>query len=279
MSRREEPAPHTSGARIPASDLPSLVEFIASRVAAAHRCTCCVPRQAATKTPAVDARVGTICSCNKTLYGAEGQHPWRVLVAIGGIAGSGKSTLAARLQAALNAKASMWICECLSKSTRSRDARAEKAHDGLLTLKGPEFVTAIGIDGFHLTRAQLDRCPRGPQTPRGAVDIQHAGFLDPEENGHIVAAKTRVVLVEGLYTLLPEGEYFSTPRVFDLRIFIDTPKPVAAARVIKRHVTSGICRNEEEAELRWLENDSLNADYILGKLRLEDINLIIEGDK
>ncbi|KAL8272308.1 hypothetical protein Esti_003762 [Eimeria stiedai] len=303
MNQGEGLPAHTPVARIPASDLSSLAEFIASRVDAAHRCTCCVPREAAAKTPAIHAHVESNCSCDKTGGRTEGRQPWRVLVAIGGISGSGKSTLTARLQAALNAEASMWFCECLLGSTITRDASG-KSQDGFLTPEASEPVTAIGIDGFHLTRAELDKFSdaREAHRRRGApwtfnlqafwetlqrlktdaepvpVPMFDHAKKDPENNGHVVAANTRVVLVEGLYTLLPEDEYFSTPGVFDVRIFIDTPMPVAAARVVKRHVTSGISRNEEEAELRWLENDSLNADYILEKLHLEDIDLVVEGD-
>ncbi|KAL8451611.1 hypothetical protein Emag_002654 [Eimeria magna] len=249
MRRADRPPAHKPVARIPASNLPSLVEFVASRVAEAHQFTCCIPQESTARTSAVHAHVKSSCSCNKAGGGTDGRKPWRVLVAIGGIAGSGKSTLAARLQAALNAEASMRFCECLLGSLRSQDATG-KSREEFSSAPAPEPVTAIGIDGFHLTRAELDQFPeaREAHKRRGApwtfnlqafwetlqrlkthaepvaVPMFDHAKKDPEENGHVVAASTRVVLVEGLYTLLPENEYFATPGVFDVRIFIDTPK-------------------------------------------------------
>ncbi|KAL8436087.1 hypothetical protein Efla_002077 [Eimeria flavescens] len=131
----------------------------------------------------------------------------------------------------------------------------------------------INLQAFWST-LQLLKYKAGPVT----VPVFDHARKDPDINGCVVATDTRVVLVEGLYTLLAGEEASLAPSVLDVRIFIDTPKPVAASRVIRRHVESGICSDEEEAKRRWLDNDSLNADYILSKLRLEQIDAVVRGE-
>lgn len=183
----------------------------------------------------------------------------RRIIGLAGLPGSGKSTLAARLADEVNA------------------------------LTGPGTLVALGMDGFHLTRARLRQLPnpdealarRGaPWTfdaaslalrlqalrqaaGRGAVawpDFQHE-IGDPLENAQVVAAETRLVLVEGLYLLHARDGWESVGRQLDERWYLDTPIELALMRLADRHMAVwGLTR--DAAEGRIAANDRLNAEIV-----------------
>lgn len=184
----------------------------------------------------------------------------RRLIALAGVPGSGKTTLAARLAREVNA------------------------------LAGPNTLLALGMDGFHLTRAELSRLPnpteafarRGApwtfnpdaladrlQTLRRAAgqapvmwpDFQHE-VGDPVECAFIVPPQTRLVLIEGLYLLLETDGWQAVSQAFDERWFLDVPLEIALERLAARHMAAwGLTR--AEAEQRIAANDRLNAETVL----------------
>lgn len=161
LGHAQEPFNQPDVKRVLASDLTPLVEFIASRVTAVHRCN----RFASTKTGAETSATRREREPRCTIDGNEASEeleqitePWRVLVAIGGIPGSGKSTLAARLQAALNAEAKTRFCECLLATPKGQVRKTSPRIPNLSDVEEtPEPVGIVTLDGFHLTRAELDR--------------------------------------------------------------------------------------------------------------------------
>lgn len=184
----------------------------------------------------------------------------RWIVGLAGPPGSGKSTLAARLAREVNAVA------------------------------GPDSLVALGMDGFHLTQAQLRRRPDADEAlrRRGAPwtfdvpalagrlrDLRDAAGRaavpwpefrheagDPVEAGQAVAAETRLVLVEGLYLLKQDVGWGAVSGGFDERWFLDTPPDAARERLARRHVAAwGLTR--AEAEARIAGNDGLNARIVL----------------
>ena len=187
-------------------------------------------------------------------------HTQRVLVALAGLPGSGKSTAAARLTSEVNA--------------------------GL----GPGTMTALGMDGFHLTKAQLRRMPN-PEAAlarRGApwtfdvpalttrlarlraADGREAalwpgfehGTGDPVEGAFSIPPETRLVLVEGLYLLCREDGWSAVSSLFDERWFLDTPLDIALARLSRRHQEAwGL--TAEAADARIAANDRRNAEIVL----------------
>ena len=177
--------------------------------------------------------------------------------------GAGKSTLAAALVAAVNAR------------------------------EGAGAAVALSMDGFHLPRAALDAGlpPAHPEASEcharrgapwtfapaalqarlravlqgGAAEVAWPGFDhavgDPQEGAVSVPASARVVLLEGLY-LLHEGDGWDGVRpLLDACFYLDTPPPVARARLLARHQAAwGI--SGEEAEARVALNDGLNAEVV-----------------
>lgn len=181
----------------------------------------------------------------------------RWIVGIAGLPGSGKSTIAQALAGAVNQAA------------------------------GAPVAMALGMDGFHLTRAQLRAFPdpeaallrRGaPWTfdPQGLAQrlavlrsqpmqtltwpgFEH-GVGDPVADAIHVPPSVRLVLLEGLY-LLHDDHGWDLRGAMDACWFLDVPRDVAMARLAARHQAAwGITR--DEALARIARNDGLNAETV-----------------
>ncbi|CAI7648772.1 unnamed protein product [Penicillium bialowiezense] len=189
----------------------------------------------------------------------------RILIGVSGIPGSGKSTLAA--------------------SVAERVNQLENA--------GKDFAVCISMDGYHLSRAQLAAMP-DPATAihrRGAAftfdaqgfyelvkslcepltstsrtiyapSFDHA-IKDPVTEDIAIFPQSRVVIVEGLYLSLNREPWSSAASELDESWFIEVEREIARARLIKRHVASGIVPDVGAAEHRIGSTDSLNADDIM----------------
>lgn len=183
------------------------------------------------------------------------QRRW--VIGIVGLPGAGKSTVAQALAAAVNA-----------------------ATDAPTAL-------ALGMDGFHLTRAQLRAMPdpeaalarRGapwtfdpqglsqqlallrarPEQAHGWPGFEH-GVGDPAPDAIQVPPAVRMVLLEGLY-LLHDDHGWDLRSGMDACWFLDVPMEVAMDRLAARHQAAwGITR--DEALTRLARNDRLNAQTV-----------------
>ncbi|TQV67988.1 hypothetical protein FKG94_24450 [Exilibacterium tricleocarpae] len=154
------------------------------------------------------------------------------LIALAGPPGAGKSTLTAHWTASLNYQL------------------------------GAGSAAALGMDGFHLTKAQLEQMP----DPQHALDRRGApwtfdapGFADkvrqlrdaagttvmwpdfaheagdPVPDAIAVPAGCRLVFIEGLYTLYRAGPWRALDGCFDECWYLDTPLETALARLLQRH--------------------------------------------
>jgi len=208
----------------------------------------------------------------RLLAALKGTSP-RSLIALAGQPGSGKSTAAARLAAQVNAAA------------------------------GPEAMVALGMDGFHLPKAHLRSLPdpeaafqrRGaPWTfdPAALAARLHAvresagqrdvpwpefehGVGDPVEDACVVKARTRLVLVEGLYLLHPADGWAEVRRCFDEHWYLDTPIETARERLARRHMSAwGLTRPEADARIAL--NDGLNAEIVARSREFTDFLLFTD---
>jgi pantothenate kinase len=177
----------------------------------------------------------------------------RWLIGVSGLPGAGKSTLVQRWAQSLNA------------------------------YMGTELVTALSMDGFHLTKAALARFP-DPQAAfarrgapwtfdphalrahllalRAGESVAWPGFEhavgDPVPGALQVGPQIRVALVEGLY-LLHDQHGWDVANCFDEHWFVDVEMDTAMARLEDRHMAANQ-QSRAQARARLDGNDRLNAD-------------------
>ncbi|KAJ5238575.1 Phosphoribulokinase/uridine kinase [Penicillium chermesinum] len=193
----------------------------------------------------------------------------RLMIAVSGIPGSGKTELAQSISKRIN---QIYASESPS---------------------APPISTALPMDGFHLTRAQLAAMPdpehafarRGAeftfdgekflglvkklQEPITAEtkDVHAPSFdhavKDPVEDDITIPATCRVVLFEGNYLSLDKEPWRETAKLMDELWFVDVDFEVARKRLIRRHIKAGIAKNEEEGNKRAKENDLVNGQEIV----------------
>ncbi|TXH74398.1 MAG: hypothetical protein E6Q85_05060 [Thiothrix sp.] len=181
----------------------------------------------------------------------------RILIGLAGLPGSGKTTLAQQLQL------------------------------DFLTANPTCSMQVLSMDGFHLSKAQLQAMPNAECafTRRGAPwTFDAAGFVakvaelkaggsrvtwpifehdvgDPVADAISVDSSCQVVLVEGLYLLYREQEWAGLEGLWDEAWYLDTPFELAQARLVQRHQQAwGI--SYEQALERVLRSDAKNAALV-----------------
>lgn len=196
----------------------------------------------------------------------------RLIVGIAGSPAAGKSSFCHRLLRNINA-----ILETVNKTSAPTSGQTDTA-------------ILVGLDGWHLTRAELSLFPdakvaherRGihwtfdgkgyvefvkalrlplssPASPPDIKAITAPAFShalkDPTPDAVSVHQHHRLVLIEGLYTFLSIEPWSEASALLDERWFLHVDETEACRRLVKRHVETGICLNEEDARLRAEGND------------------------
>jgi pantothenate kinase len=198
--------------------------------------------------------------------------PSRWMIGLAGVRGSGKTTLASRLADEVNARTV------------------------------PNTVVALGMDGFHFTKATLRQFPnvaeafarRGApwtfdttalqqrlqllRASAGRTDVPWPGFEhevgDPVEGASTAPASTRLVIVEGLYLLHHADGWETISQLFDERWYLDTSLETALERLALRHMQVwGITR--DAAEHRIATSDRLNAELVRDSARFAHWRLVV----
>lgn len=197
----------------------------------------------------------------------------RMVVGLVGLPGAGKST-------------------CAQQWTRAIHARCAESQM-LMTMQ------TVGMDGFHLSRAALSQLPdpelalarRGAEwtfDPAGLrarlqalrcrsasgeyAPVSWPGFDhaigDPVAAALTVEASTRLVLVEGLYLLLPDADWALKP-LFDEVWFLDIDMSQAQEQLIQRHMRAWGW-DHARAQARAQASDALNAQRVWATRALAD---------
>ncbi|KAF1835118.1 P-loop containing nucleoside triphosphate hydrolase protein [Decorospora gaudefroyi] len=210
----------------------------------------------------------------------------RLLVAVSGIPGSGKTTLAAIVSNRLNEK---------------------HAQQSPGTANSNPVSAFIPMDGFHLSRTQLDAMPdpdsaharrgaaftfdgesflslvkqlRDPICPESATlyapSFDHA-IKDPVKNDIAISPSVRIVIFEGNYCSLNKEPWNRAAKLMDELWFVDVDFEVARKRLVHRHVKAGIAKDEQEAGKRADENDLVNGKEIVDS-RL-DVHELIKSEE
>ncbi|KAJ3522443.1 hypothetical protein NM688_g8873 [Phlebia brevispora] len=215
----------------------------------------------------------------------------RFIVGIAGVPASGKSTLSH-----------------IVVDRTNRILRERLAVDGSLE-SHDDIAVLVGLDGWHLTRAQLDAFPdpklahdrRGaywtfdgesyvdfvrqlreplPTTPANKDDptvIYAPSFShelkDPKPQAVSIYPWNRLVIIEGLYPFLNIQPWVEAGRMLDERWWVELGEDEARTRLVTRHVLSGVAKDLEEAEWRAKENDAPNGRFIKANM-LEPTRII-----
>lgn len=163
------------------------------------------------------------------------------------------------------------------------------------------------MDGFHLSRAQLDAMPdskhahdrrgaaftfdgdafvalvrrvREPLTPESmtlyAPSFDHA-VKDPVQDDIPIEPTTRILVFEGNYLSLDKEPWKTAAGMMDELWFVEVDFETAKKRLVPRHVKAGIALSEELAEKRVIENDLVNGEEIV-KGRLDVHELVLSKD-
>jgi pantothenate kinase len=171
------------------------------------------------------------------------------------------------------------------------------------TANSNPLAAFIPMDGFHLSRTQLDAMPdpdsaharrgaaftfdgssflslvkklREPICPETstlyAPSFDHA-TKDPVENDIAISPSVRIVIFEGNYCSLDKEPWNEAAKLMDELWFVDVDFDIARKRLIHRHVKAGIAKDEEEAGKRADENDLVNGKEIV-EMRLDVHELI-----
>ncbi|KAK0197905.1 P-loop containing nucleoside triphosphate hydrolase protein [Armillaria mellea] len=157
--------------------------------------------------------------------------------------------------------------------------------------KSQSRAVLVGLDGWHLTRAQLDQFPDpklahsrrgihwtfdGPaylafvkslRTPLDASPVitapsfDHA-VKDPTPNAVTIRPHHRIVIIEGLHG-----------RLLDERCYLRLDIEEARQRLVKRHVLTGITQTLDDAHVRAEQNDIPNGTFIIENM-LEPTRII-----
>ncbi|KAJ6002771.1 Phosphoribulokinase/uridine kinase [Penicillium sp. IBT 35674x] len=193
----------------------------------------------------------------------------RLMIAVSGIPGSGKTALANMMTQQIN---KIYASENPSSTP---------------------IATAVPMDGYHLTRAQLSAMsdPDHAFARRGAAftfdgekflelvqalrepltlsstalyapSFDHA-IKDPVDDDIAIPASCRVIFFEGNYLSLNKGPWDLAAGLMDELWFVDVDFEVARTRLVKRHVKAGIAKDEEAADKRVRENDLVNGKEIV----------------
>ena len=111
---------------------------------------------------------------------------------------------------------------------------------------------------------------------------------DPHPSPTPILPTHRIVIVEGLYTLLDISGWSDCAELFDFRVYVDTEKEVCRERVVNRNFAAGIMddmdklrdrgeRKGNELHLTTVENvDMFNGELI--RSHLYDPTDVIRGD-
>lgn len=123
------------------------------------------------------------------------------------------------------------------------------------------FVGKAGTSGGTTTTGTNNSAAAGPP-PLLFPGFDHAR-KDPQPDAVVVPSSAKIVIIEGLYTLLNTEPWVQVSEVVDLRWFIHAPLQTARVRLARRHVSAGIVGSLQEGFDRVDSNDALNARFIV----------------
>lgn len=170
--------------------------------------------------------------------------------------------------------------------------------EALAEMLGPDTVTVVPFDGFHLASSVLEGTALASR--RGALetfdigsylalvrrlhardeDVVYAPSFDRTVEEPIASAipvprRVPLVITEGNYLLAEEPRMEAVRALIDTIWYLDTPPEVRLPQLVARHVEFG--KLEHEAEAWAAGTDQRNADSIEARRELADLIISIEA--
>jgi pantothenate kinase len=171
---------------------------------------------------------------------ADARGQGRFITALAGPPGAGKSTLAAELVAALGAGARAVPMDGFHYDDAVLNARGLRARKG-----APD---TFDVQGFlHLMR----RLQAGGDV---AIPIFDRDLELSRAAADVVTDADRLLVVEGNYLLLDEGDWRDLAPLFDLTVFIDVPEVELERRLLARWAHHG---KSPEAARHWIDSNDM----------------------
>jgi pantothenate kinase len=183
----------------------------------------------------------------------------RYIIGIAGAPGSGKSTFAGELFKAFQAKGESAVVVPMDGfhfDDIVLNARGHRARKGAwYTFDAPGFVHLIKRIKSRETDIAIPVFDRTMELSRAAADV--------------IDAKTRFIIVEGLYLLLKREPWNALKPLFDISVFVNVAKPELERRLTKRILEHG---HDETYAKNWIaSNDMLNADEVIGNSAVANV--------
>ena len=163
----------------------------------------------------------------------------RIAIGLAGGPGVGKSTLAGELVAALNEDEPGLAALVPMDGFHMRHAKLEQL--GTVNEKGaPHTFEGEAFVAFLTRLKSATGAVSGPGYSRKIEDVVEDAFT--------VLPETQVLVTEGNYLLLPDGPWRDVRSLLDLAVFLDVPRELVRARLMRRHAAEGLFTEERNRE-------------------------------
>ncbi|KAI1848123.1 hypothetical protein JX266_005836 [Neoarthrinium moseri] len=141
--------------------------------------------------------------------------------------------------------------------------------------RGAPFTFDVSrlIDKIRELKALPVTGNKAAETFIAAPSFDHA-VQDPIAEDIQISSQSRVVIIEGNYTLLDKAPWSKIASSVDERWFVDVSRDVAKERLVARHLAAGIETSREAAMIRAEDNDIPNGDLIRAHLLEPDVRII-----
>jgi pantothenate kinase len=201
----------------------------------------------------------------------------RILIALAGVPGSGKSTVSSAVLKALPSYGIYNVTVLPMDGFHYTKATLEKFEDPKLAFRRRGAPFTFDSHGFLDLVLKLKELPvtlenEAEQTLL-APSFDHA-VKDPVADAIALSSRARVVIIEGNYTLLDDDPWRQLADMVDDRWFVDASSQVTLDRLVERHLQAGIETSREAALARALENDIPNGEMIRSRLIQPTVRII-----
>ncbi|KAK3201325.1 hypothetical protein GRF29_185g623412 [Pseudopithomyces chartarum] len=200
--------------------------------------------------------------------------PARLLIALAGVPGSGKSTVSQALLLELAAKGieDVVVVPMDGFHYTKKILRTFKDSENAFKRRGAPFT--FDADAFLSLVREMKAMPLTESAETEQVlyapSFDHA-IQDPITKGIPVPSRSRIVIIEGNYTLLDQDPWREVAALCEEKWFVDTPRDVALERLVQRHIAAGIETDIEKSVERVKANDLVNGDLIRSLLIEPDV--------